>query len=68
MDASECEELLQSLVVETDRLVSSMDPISMSNVAKSLLFISPRCLWCYRTEAHLDSRIPQLICCGVRLQ
>jgi hypothetical protein len=64
MSTSECEELFQSLLAETDRLVSSIDPLHMGNIAKSLLFIAPRCLWCYRPEAHPDPLIAQFICCG----
>jgi len=65
MSASEREELFKTLVVEIDRLVDNIDPIDMCKIGKSLLFIAPRCLWCYRTEAHLDQNMPQLVCCRV---
>ena len=66
LDASEQEELFADLSCEMDRLVENIDPISMGNIAKSFLFNEHRCLWCYRTDVHLDldRDIPQLIYCG----
>jgi hypothetical protein len=63
LDASECEELFTHLSVGTERLFKSINPIYMSNISESLLYIGPRCLWCYRTEAHLMDT-SQLIRCG----
>jgi hypothetical protein len=65
LSASECEELLTRLMVDTERLVKNIEPIQLINMAESLLFTAPRCFWCYRTEAHLDINTPQLISCGV---
>jgi hypothetical protein len=38
-----------------ERLAHALGPIRLAQIAKDLLFVEPRCLWCYRTKAHLNS-------------
>lgn len=47
--------LLRDLSVEMDELVQGIGPRNMGKIANYLLFLEPRCLWCYRTKAHLTT-------------
>lgn len=63
LSVADRKELITNLFVDTERLIKRIDPIYMSSIAQSILSTGPRCLWCYRTEAHLALNDPELICC-----
>lgn len=46
--------LFAKLTQEMDRLVESIGRRNMGKISNNLLYLEPRCLWCYRTKAHLS--------------
>jgi hypothetical protein len=47
--------LVGTLNYEMDNLINKIGRINMGKIANYLLFHEPRCLWCYRTKAHLSA-------------
>lgn len=58
-----CEDLLENLLLYVKQMTEVITPIRIAHIAETLLFFDPRCLWCYRTKAHLNPS--PLISCEV---
>ena len=54
--------LMGRLTIEMDDLIQRIGPYNMGKVANYLLYLEPRCLWCYRTKYSLNSG-GQLVTC-----
>ena len=47
--------LVGKLTYEMDLLIKKIGRANMGKISNSLLYLEPRCLWCYRTKAHLSA-------------
>jgi hypothetical protein len=57
--------LTKTLTHEMNRLIDNIGRANMGKIPNYLLFLEPRCLWCYRTKAHLaaENKLAQLLNC-----
>jgi hypothetical protein len=56
-----------TLTDEMHHLIQISGKKNMGKIANYLLYLEPRCLWCYRTKAHLaaeNSASTQLLNCS----
>lgn len=59
--------LMRMLTNEMHHLIQKIGKNYMGKIANYLLYLEPRCLWCYRTKAHLateNSASTQLLNCS----
>ena len=47
--------VFRELSAEMNELIERIGQRNMGKIANYLLFLEPRCLWCYRTKAHLGN-------------
>lgn len=60
--ANERNMLMGRLTTEMDALVQRIGPYNMGKITNYLLYLEPRCLWCYRTKYNLNPG-EQLVTC-----
>lgn len=59
--AYERDVLMSQLAAEMQDLIQRIGRFDMGKIPNYLLYLEPRCLWCYRTKAHISAT--QLLSC-----
>lgn len=59
--AYERDVLMSQLASEMKGLIQKIGRLNMGKIPNYLLYLEPRCLWCYRTKVHISAR--QLLSC-----